>query len=436
MRSTKTSMNKKKKWAKRRAGARAQEKQLTRSPTEKGGVRESNFWKSLIWRIPILLILVGVTILLGRFGILHTLETVVLDTQMRLNPPPVRSDVVVVDITDEDFKTIFDEKRPLSPAALHDLIDAIAWGNPRVIGVDIDTSAQQYKEFKTEQCWPHIVWEQEVEELPHGFEDSLKPLKVLGGRDLTAKELASPPLLIESGEDKVTRRYRRCLPVSQSELRPSLPWAVYSLFKDGASHDPCGHLHEPEDELFIRFAGDEAGSHRIRLSASRLLELSKKWVRDEQSECPRGKGSPLDGKIILLGGTYLGEDRHDTPLGRMTGLDILSNTIETELMGGGFPEPSKISLYLVEIFGGVVLFVLFHHYGSHPHGFLRALSIALLISPVIVLASSLLAFHSFSRWAFFAPMVIGVILYESFVEFRNHWLADTLKEFEKTSHPE
>jgi hypothetical protein len=418
---------------KKRARLRAQDEKGAHRPTKEKRTateKRSRNWRSILWRIPILLLLLFITLLLGRIGILHKLETVVLDAQMHLSETPTASEVVVVDITDDDYKKLFDEKRPLDRAALHELIDAIALGNPRVIGVDIDTSAQQFNQsFETEACWPPLVWEQEVAELPESLEGKLEPLKVLGGRELSAKESSALTLLVEDGEDKVTRRYRRCLPTGEAEPLHSLPWMVYNRFKNSAETNPCHLLHNPAEDFFIRYAGDNAGSHRIKLSASRLLELSKGWEKEAHGECPKGKGSPLDGKIVLLGGSYLGEDRHDTPLGRMNGVDIMAAVIETEFMGGGLPVPTKPSIYLLEIFSGFVLIILFHQYG-----FTRALVFSVMALPVLGLASSFLAFHSFSRWAYFAPMLIGVILYESFVEFRNHWLTHTFDELRDPSH--
>jgi CHASE2 domain-containing sensor protein len=350
---------------------------------------------------------------------------------MRLRATPNISQVVVVDITDDDYKKLFDEKRPLNPIVLHSLIDAIALGNPRVIGVDIDTSAPQFKSFTTEVCWPPVVWEQEVVDLPESVEEKLEPVPVLGGRSLLTKETSALSLLVEDGDDKVTRRYRRCLPANETATLPSLPWSLYSRFNNSGVNELCGQSPEATEDFFIRYAGDSAGSHRIKLTAGKLLELSRDWEKEAHDGCNKTKGSPLEGKIVLLGGSYLGEDRHDTPLGRMNGVDIMASVIETEFMGGGLSAPGKLAIYFLEILSGFVLIIVFHQFG-----FTKALLFSTLAVPVLALGSSLLAFHSFSRWAYFAPMLLGVIIWESFVDFRNHWVTYTFDELRGPTPPD
>jgi CHASE2 domain-containing sensor protein len=77
-------------------------------------------------------------------GVLHRIETVVSDEQMRLNSPPIDSPVAIVDIDDEDYQQLFGGSSPLNPPHLEKLISDIAKGRPRIIGVDIDTSDPQF----------------------------------------------------------------------------------------------------------------------------------------------------------------------------------------------------------------------------------------------------------------------------------------------------
>ena len=80
-------MRKKRKSAKLRAHAK-------RAPQQSTPEKKSRRWRNLLWRIPILLLLLVITILLGRNGILHKLETVVLDAQMHVSETPLASEVV------------------------------------------------------------------------------------------------------------------------------------------------------------------------------------------------------------------------------------------------------------------------------------------------------------------------------------------------------
>ncbi|HVQ36349.1 MAG TPA: CHASE2 domain-containing protein [Pyrinomonadaceae bacterium] len=376
------------------------------------GPAEVTLKRRLLRAAPALVILIFITVLLSRFGTLHDLETAFLDMQLRLSSAPERSDVAIVNITDDDFKKLFGGERPLNPQLLSQLIEAIAKGGPAVIGVDIDTSAEKFKDFRFGQGWPPIVWEREVKELPENIEAKEKPepIDVLGGQDPALNASSGLPLLIEDGEDKVTRRYRRFIENARdpNEPWPSFAWAVVSRY----GRIPGGPV-EPFRDRFIGFAGDREGSHRINIPAAAVLEQSKSWTKDQ---------SPLSRKIVLLGGSY-GEDWHETPLGRMQGVDILAYVLETELRGGGAAVPPKYIFYVLEILSGFSIVILFH-----AVRFSRALLLSLVAAPLLALVCGLVAFRSFSGWAFFAPLLFGLVLYEAFVEYRNHVLVEKYAE--------
>ena len=94
------------------------------------------------------------------------------------------------------------------------LLDDIAKGDPALIGVDIDTSAPQFRdEFEEGKNWPPVVWEREVRELPENDTSyTLEPLDVLGGKPNLdySKNSFGLGLLIDDA-DGVTRRYRRLI---------------------------------------------------------------------------------------------------------------------------------------------------------------------------------------------------------------------------------
>jgi CHASE2 domain-containing sensor protein len=47
--------------------------------------------------------------------------------------------IVLIDITDEDYRTLFDRKRPLNPKVIFALIRAAQQGGAKLIAVDIST---------------------------------------------------------------------------------------------------------------------------------------------------------------------------------------------------------------------------------------------------------------------------------------------------------
>ncbi|MGB8511035.1 MAG: CHASE2 domain-containing protein [Pyrinomonadaceae bacterium] len=361
-------------------------------------------WRRLLRIIPAVFVTFLLVLLFSRLGVLHKLQTFVSDTMMRLNAPPAPSDVAIVDITDEDYKEIFGGKSPLDAAKLRLLIDLIARGNPKVIAVDISTSAEGFKEIGIDDRWPPVVWERDPLKVPEFEDEPPEALDVLGGRDPRLNDNSGMPLLFDDAEDGMTRRYRRLIKTADGSLLPSFPWAIISKFPTAKTSE----LTASTDKYFIRYAGDAEGTHRFNLTASRLIELSKGAGLPEDN--------PLKDRIVLLGGTYGDDDKHFTPLGRMDGIQVIAQVVETELQGGGDKAPNHAAILLLEIFEGVLVILLFHAF--HSLGFVKATLLNLLSVLVIAVICSYLAFGSMSRATFFIPVLICVLIYEFAVEYR------------------
>src|SRR5713226_7277101 len=107
---------------------------------------------------PAILIGIVLTFFLARFGLFRQLETYALDVQVQLQGAEGDSDVAIVRIDDEDYEKLFHEKSPLDQATLLKIINAIAAGQPKVIGVDIDTAAPQFRDLHPPTGGPTIVW--------------------------------------------------------------------------------------------------------------------------------------------------------------------------------------------------------------------------------------------------------------------------------------
>jgi CHASE2 domain-containing sensor protein len=398
--------------------AKKRKRKLTsRNSTGSRRGSDMSFVKRGLRATPVIVLLILLVVVFSRLGVLHKFETVALDSEMRVNVAPAQSDVAIVNIIDEDYERIFDSQSPLNPEKLHNLIDDIASGGPKVVGVDIDTSDKQFREIpRIETSWPPIIWEREVKRLPESVNERIEPKSVLGERGPVFDLNSGLVHLIADSDDKVTRRYPRFLETTEG-LLPSFAWAVVHKFDP----EKTKTLDESTDPLLIRYSGDRKGSHRFEFTATKLHELSQQW-RDKPDS------SPVRGKIVLLGGSYLDKDQYDTPLGRMIGVRILGSVIETELAGGGFKAPGKFTIALLEIFDGLFLILLFHI--IRP---LKALLISAVIIPVLSLACSLISFGSVSRWAYFAPVLIGVLLYELYEDFRRRTIPLLYEEISGTA---
>lgn len=344
-------------------------------------------------------VLIGSTLIffLSRSGILRQLESYALNTQMRLQAANPDSEVVVVLINDEDYRSLFQGKSPLNQAKLSQLISAIAAGKPRVIGVDIDTSDSEFQQLQPQPDWPPVVWAR------NGVFSNRE------GKLLLSPVLANPKPQVLSGvivlqleSDGATRRYPRLCATDQGQVE-SFPWAVAKAYApvEAAKRKPTN------EGLLIQFAGDSEGSHRLHFQASRVLDLA--------SGAGWQTNSPIKDKIVLLGGAYRATDEHDTPLGWMLGVEVLAYGIETELHGGGVTPPSAILVTVLGAIVGLALLLLFEHFKP-----LKAFLISLLALPVVGVLSSLLTFDSMAYWAYFMPIPLAVLVQEVFAQMKDY----------------
>ena len=339
------------------------------------------------------------TFVLNRAGLLSRLETTFIDAQMKLDVPSEESQVVIVDITNSDFQQIFHERtRPLEPDALRKLITAVATGRPCIIAVDIDTHFPKFKDFKMEDDWPPVVWAREIAEVPADIKQKPVPLDVLGGQNPALNEKSGIPLLLDDA-GKITRSYVRLIETTDGK-QPSFGWAIYKQRQSrkcgGITFPP---LEEGTDPLMIRYSRSGEGIGRTKITSGKVIWFAEdpNWPQNDL----------VKDKVVLIGGSYLGEDRHDTPLGTMTGVEVMANVVESELRGGGIKPPSYLTMGLLLIFDGFLLLALFQFLPLR-----KALPLSLPVIVLLSLTCSFLTYRSFSRWAFFAPVMIGVMVAE------------------------
>lgn len=244
-----------------------------------------------------------------------------------------------------------------------------------------------------------------------GYEgDKEKPLPVLGGMGAEFDVHSGLSLLWPEPESKVVRVYRRFIETSDGPP-PSFGWATVRHYDS----EKAKTLDQSSDPFFIRYVPDrkyEDGRNappRFELTAEKLEEL---YENSCKTDC--NGPNPLRNEIVLLGGSYsAGRDTHYTPLGEMPGVRIHANIIETELAGGGHRPPSPWATALMEIFNGVVLIILFHL--LRP---IKATLVSIAIMAPLAFLCSLVSFGSFSRWAYFAPVLVGMLIYEVFEHYR------------------
>src|SRR5262249_14189611 len=229
--------------------------------------------------------------------------------------------VVIVSIDDEDYKALFNATSPLNSEDLQKLLAAIAKGQPKVVGVDIDTSSESFQAIQTPDQWPAIVWGRDAvwKEETRTF----RVLPVLGGKDparnLDSVGIAQLPL----DADGIVRRYQRRFPIEGGGKTDSFPWAVVEAAC--ATPHPMAGCNAVEKKvgsskrgLVLNFAGQRFSF--TPLSARYVLQ-----VKDQPGWATNG---PLREQIVLLGGNYrAARDTQVTPVGPMQGVQLMAQAI-------------------------------------------------------------------------------------------------------------
>jgi len=375
----------------------SRERRKLRRKRRKEQETKSSFWVRLLRAVPFFLISAVLTFLLSQAGTFTKLESTTLDLQMRLQESRAESEVAIVRITNEDYKNLFGGKSPLKPEQLQSIINAIALGKPRAIGIDIITSAPEFRNANFSSNVP-LIWARTA--VYSNRDKNFYLNDVLGGREPVP---ASGLVMLKEDSDGVLRRYQRLFKTEKDKV-PSFSWAVLKQ----ANSAPA-NLPENEEEFFINFAGNPEFTNRISLPASSVLQMAsgEGWQMD----------SPIKDKIVLLGGDYAVQDEHNTPLGWMLGVEVSANVIETELQGGGSRPANRYVIGFLQLFDGLVLLLLFHFLS-----FKKAVGTSLLAILPLSAICSLLTYASLGYWAYFAPILLAVLIQQIY---------DRLKDYRK-----
>jgi CHASE2 domain-containing sensor protein len=334
------------------------------------------------------LVLFGVSVCVHvlRKGIwLSCLENASLDAMLNLGERRVSDRLVIVQIDDDDYKTLFHETSPLSPHILRDLIEAIAAGKPRVIGVDLDTSPQVFRKFEISPSWPPIIWAQSLDSNAGN-----EPVPILGGRNL--RPLAGIALSPMDGDCNI-RFYQKSYSTSRGPL-PSFPQVIAARAQSVRGGRAQSVREDVEPHILTGF-------HVFpKYSAQQVLAASRQPMWSSLG--------PFQGKIVLLGGTYrAGRDLYSTPLGVMSGVEIMAQAVEVILSTSPIEALKEWIMVALEVISGLFIVFLNRKLDVRP-ALLLSLAYVALLAPL----ASLMLFYTLAYWANFVPILVGVILHQ------------------------
>lgn len=357
--------------------------------------------KEVVKEFPVVVAITVATAIAAHAGWFDTFETAWLDAFRELLPGRAAEDVFVVEVTDDDYEHFFHSTSPLQLPALRAALAAIARGRPQLVVVDLETAPDEIVKLPPEPgdpaSWPPTVWA-EVDANPSG--------QLPGAAH--AAGVSTGVARFVADRDGIIRRHRRQFEPADGGTVPSdsLPWKTVRIHCAlGGTQSVCGHIQhaaDEEEDLLLNFAGDRFDYQRSDLASVLRASTGQAWGTDH---------GPLFGKIVLVGATFrAARDLHATPLGLTHGVYIMAQAIESELQGRGIRPFNEWTMIGMDLLAGLII-VLLHRIFVLPVAF----RLSLLGLPVLVLVSSFVAFYSFSRWASFVPVCVGVMLHELYI---------------------
>ena len=374
----------------------------------------------------------GVSILLSVIGYLGHLEIVegkALDFLMLVRGQQRTPEIVLVQIDDDAFEKL-GERQPLPRSYLANLIEIVARGGARAIGLDIElkVSTDPAEDGRFLTAFEAAAENGLSKVVPAFF---LRPLKEDDNGMLFRRSpffdsrlngiagFANAPVDVDGFIRKVAMTLRG----SDGRALPSLALAVAARY---AGYDPASldaalnqggeiALNLPEwnrfdgkprsvNSLLTFTAGD---TWRINFAGGRgsfAFLPSGPLAQLAQTKVPLAADNPFRGKIVLIGATFqASRDFYPTPHGLLSGLEIHANIIHTILTRSRI-EPVRYWLALgILLFFTLISSLLITLFSPT---LVTILSVAAI--PLILIPMSYLAFAYLGLWVDFVTPLVAI----------------------------
>jgi CHASE2 domain-containing sensor protein len=342
--------------------------------------------ENLVQGLVIFLLALLFSLTIGESMVGKLLAQWTLDRFIRLDTVTEEPRIVLIDITEEDYAQVFGRKRPLDPATIIELVRAACDAGAKVIGVDISTAD-----------WPEgsgmllsrvpptaaVVWARGFYLDRQSQRPRTKLERLLGDTAAAHRECYGVPALGQ--EAGVIRYFYSGLNVEMWE--PSFVSQIVHRSQHGSCLPPSDR---DEERSIINF------SARIRNeSASTLLAQSRQKGWSKRPE--------YADKILILGGSFhSGSDTGITPVGPMSGLEIIGQALSSALRGNTRKDLGKGWSVLIDASIGVALFAV------GRCGRRAQLAVTIVFASLLGYLS-LYVFRQYYLFVSFIPFVLGVI---------------------------
>lgn len=366
--------------------------------------------------------------LLSWRGYLDRWENGIFDFLMWWDTEKRSADVLLVGIDSSDFKTTFHSTSPLSRQILAEAILKLARSKPKAIGLNVVFEGETSEDASLTDAlqvlnrdnvpivFPLLPDRGKIDggQTPGSgpapaqapLSTALTPNVFFGGvqyRDSCPGGIREMPLLMIDGQGLVPS-FPLAVAAAAAGLTPqdladelaeatpsgrrgeSGPNKIRSLIR--------GHRHAPLQR--IHFIGDRKSFGFFRFSL----------VSDTPAEAFQ-PGNIFTDKVVLVGEVFEeSKDIYATPKGRLSGVEIIANSVETLLRSNPIRPVHHVLELAFELAAVLVLSYFFLRFTPLKASFWSFL----LIIP-LALAGSSLAFGGIGRWLNFIPAALAVILH-------------------------
>jgi CHASE2 domain-containing sensor protein len=361
-------------------------------------------------------------------GLFVGFEMAQLDGILRSQPHQMSQDIVLVEITENDYRKLFDATSPLDKFELLRLVAAVKKYNPSVIGVDILTSDWDADCKKTTDATagrscqklrdqlhavrtqgapptgstkqvPAIVWAV----TPKNLEPPLELAPTVGGLPLEKDREGVPRFPVD--REGSVRHFESRVEIVCSDPEHQKAPCYAPTFARAILAASAAPVKEGSDEpVIFNFYGD-----RYRFPTIEASEFLPSAGIAESPEIEQRRAQLLEGKIVLIGGAFQeARDSYVTPLGPMQGVELNALAIQTDLSGGGIKEVSEILALLADLVISIFVVGVFYWFGARPRA---ALVVSFLTIPASLLFSRLL-FSTVAYWFNFIPAAAGMVCHQ------------------------
>jgi len=236
----------------------------------------------------------------------------------------------LITIDEREFEAYLGEW--IQPEKLTTVLNAIMAYEPKVLAVDIDTSAPRFAGMKVPEGNSKIVWarvshpEEKYEPGARKRSYAWKAGAVLGNRPDQPEYVGSP--LLPQDPDWTVRGFQRLVPTNART--ESLHWAILRAYCDSGAQGAC--------EVIRNNTPNQASDKHDQAEEARVREFRSDWdflaapLSDVMNEGGTAKPRPGElGDIVLLGAKF--SDVHPTPFGPRLGIELVGSAVESELAG-------------------------------------------------------------------------------------------------------